>query len=416
MKKNIKLIVSALCALVAFGCSEADKMEYGKEVLVMTGTDKDAVVTFAIDDLDPSSYTYPVTVSATGKVAKRTTVQLKVDPSLVEKYNSENNTNYFPLPESAVELSTPNVVIEAGKASSSIAYVTIVDDSTMEEGRLYMIPVTIVSNDAGMDSIEASRTVYLRISRTLGFMSLNIANQASGTNGTMYSNFIFDDSLAVDLNNFTYEIKVYIADFRGNRTGTICRLCSWTAKDESRSLMLRFNENGTPAGSLQAVAPGGGIVTTTLFEEKRWYMLSFTYDGSAFRIYVDGVRDSEDSADHHNTFQRFELGMSWGGYYSSQEFRGRIAEVRVWNRARTAGQIQSSMCNVDPQSEGLVAYWRMNEGQGHIFYDRTGHGYDMDWSQTVRDTSENGNLVATPNAATRVDNGWVEDTNNRCVN
>ncbi len=66
-------------------------------------------------------------------------------------------------------------------------------------------------------------------------------------------------------------------------------------------------------------------------------------------------------------FQRFELGMSWTGYRGSQYFRGRIAEVRVWNRALSTGELQMNLCGVDSQSEGLVAYWKMNEGEGHIF-------------------------------------------------
>lgn len=417
MKKNLKLIIlSALCAVGAFGCSEADKMEYGKEVLVMTGTERLPVVTFAVDEFDPSSFTYPVTVSATGKVSRRTTVMLKVDNSLVDKYNRENNSNYFPVPEEAISFPDPYVVLEAGKASSTIANLTLTDAGALESGRTYVIPVSMVSTDGDMEILEASRTVYLRISQTLGFMSLNIANRASNANGTMYSNFIFDDSKGVDLANYTYEIKVYIADFRGNRAGTICRLCSWTSADESRSLMLRFNENGTTPGTLQAVCPGGNLVSTTIFEEGHWYLLSFTFDGNAMRMYVDGVRDVESTGDHSNRFQRYELGMSWGGYYSSQEFRGRIAEIRVWNRALSAGQIQQGMCGVDSQSDGLVAYWRLDEGSGHILHDCTGHGYDMDWSQSKRDTNESGNLTATPQAATNMESGWVKDDNNRCVN
>ena len=61
----------------------------------------------------------------------------------------------------------------------------------------------------------------------------------------------------------------------------------------------------------------------------------------------------------HYDFQRFELGMSWTGYRGSQYFRGRIAEVRVWNRALSTGELQMNLCGVDSQSEGLVAYWKM---------------------------------------------------------
>ncbi|WP_420477421.1 hypothetical protein, partial [Noviherbaspirillum sp. ST9] len=55
-------------------------------------------------------------------------------------------------------------------------------------------------------------------------------------------------------------------------------------------------------------------------------------------------------------------------------------------------EIKVGNCAVDPHLEGLVAYWKFNEGNGAIFKDATGHGYDMDWSKTVRDNAGNGTL------------------------
>ena len=52
-----------------------------------------------------------------------------------------------------------------------------------------------------------------------------------------------------------------------------------------------------------------------------------------------------------------------------------------------------NLCGVDSQSEGLVAYWKMNEGEGHIFKDATGHGYDMDWTNTAREINEGAGLT-----------------------
>ena len=71
------------------------------------------------------------------------------------------------------------------------------------------------------------------------------------------------------------------------------------------------------------------------------------------------------------------------------------------------------MCAVDPQSDGLVGYWKFNEGEGHIFHDASGHGLDMDWSKSSRDVSENGKMVATPDAANAIK--WVKDDINKCA-
>ena len=42
-------------------------------------------------------------------------------------------------------------------------------------------------------------------------------------------------------------------------------------------------------------------------------------------------------------------------------------------------EIAGGLCGVDPQSDGLVGYWKFNEGEGHIFHDASGNGLDMDW-------------------------------------
>lgn len=74
----------------------------------------------------------------------------------------------------------------------------------------------------------------------------------------------------------------------------------------------------------------------------------------------------------------FYLGASYGG---GRPLDGYIAEARVWYRALIQSEIANNMNYVDPASEGLLAYWRMNEweprtGGGNIVKDLTGHGYD----------------------------------------
>lgn len=52
-----------------------------------------------------------------------------------------------------------------------------------------------------------------------------------------------------------------------------------------------------------------------------------------------------------------------------------VSEARIWSVARSAVQIQNSMVQVSPSSEGLEAYWRLNEGEGKNFVDATGHNH-----------------------------------------
>ena len=177
--------------------------------------------------------------------------------------------------------------------------------------------------------------------------------------------------------------------------------------------MLRFGENGMDGNQLQWVSPAGSVPSSTRFAANRWYMISLVYDGSAFTMYVEGVKNATLSASGKSCkFQPFELGMSWGGYRGSQFFSGRIAEVRVWNRALSASEMANGICGVDPKSNGLLAYWKMNEGSGKIFKDVTGNGYDMDWTNTSRDDNENGTMVKHDYSSYLK---WVKDSNNKCA-
>lgn len=408
MMKYIKFGILAACAFAFAGCVEGDFFEPSPEGVVMTGTDINPMIKFAVEGEDA---TYPVTVSATGPVSEDVRVSIKIDNSLVEAYNKAYRTSYYALPDNATKLTTNEVVIEKGKTSSETSLFSIVSRDAFQDGRIYVVPVTITAvKGGGIDVVEASRTLYIRLATIMEFASLDISNYS------MYSNFIFPDEKAMELPTYTYEIKCMIHQYHAG-SEPISRLCSFTAKDESRSMMLRFCENGQDINSLQIVSPGGNIISKTRFEVNTWYTLSLAFDGSALKFYVNGVLDSELGADCSNVFQRFELGMSWGGGYpQKQRFLGRVAEIRVWDRALSAGELQLGLCAVDATTaEGLKAYWRMNEGEGHIFHDATGNGYDMDWSQTVRDNKENGVLNSFDNSS-YVEAGWVFDDKNKCLN
>ncbi|MEQ6119125.1 DUF1735 domain-containing protein [Reichenbachiella sp. MALMAid0571] len=404
MKKYINIRTLLLCAfgLVLFVACE-DDLDFGKEVILVTGTDSNPLVSFVVEDT-PSSYI--VTASATGKVDGDVKVRFALDNSLVESYNMKNKTNYYPLPESVINMDKTEAVIEAGSAASSGVTVSITSADEFHDGRTYMIPVTIESIEGGdMEVLEASKTIYLRVSRVIHYSSLDM------TNVNFYGNYYADEP--VELPQFTYEIKCYINQWHpGNEP--ISRLSNFCPIDESITNLLRFGENGQDVNSLQWVSPGGGLISSTRFNTGQWYTISLTFDGSTYIMYVDGVKDAELAGTKGTVFQRLELGMSWfdsgtasSSYPYRQRFLGRIAEIRLWDRGLTSSELQLGICGVDPASEGLLAYWKLNDGEGHVFKDATGNGYDMDWSESW----QNGNQYDKTDYV-----NWIADDENRCSN
>ena len=280
----------------------------------------------------------------------------------------------------------------------------------IQNGVQYMLPVTI-SNVDGTDFrvLESSRTIYIRLARTITFHALSMDNIS------LYSEFLFPDEKAIELPQYTYEIKCYPTNLKSDGAEQICRLCNFTGPlTGARQNMLRFNENGRPWRSLQIVTPSGGdYTTTTIFEENQWYMLSMVYDGSTYQLYINGEPDATTlTGDQSTVFQRIELGMSWTSYGGSQNFNGRICEMRVWDYPRSKSQIQGALCGTDPQSEGLRAYWKFNQSSGTTFKDETGHGYDMDWTQSIKEFTDGGGYQPNPSAAGAIN--WVKDNKNTC--
>jgi hypothetical protein len=409
MKTKIFLTWILGIVLIA-GCAEGDKFDFNKKVLYVTGADVDPLVKFVVENT-PAAYT--VTASATDKVTEKTTVTFAMDTSLVTVYNEANKTNYYPIPLSSIQIDGTQGVIEVGQAASSGITVRVVDTRDFKEGQIYMIPITIKSVQGGdMEVLNTSKTIYLRISRTVGFPSLDISNY------NVNSNFIFPDNKAMSITaGFTYEIKCYVDQWHASTSPgyQISRLCSFTSKNEQNSSMLRFGEDGNTIDALQWITPAGGVFSNTKFNTKQWYLISLVYDGNKFVMYVDGVKDTElagtVNASDETSFQRLELGMSWASTYRQrQRFLGRIAEVRAWTRALSASEIQMGICGVDPATAGLKAYWKFNEGSGYIFRDATNNGYDMDWSDTWRAPGEND--IQPIDLHTYVT--WVEDDNNKC--
>ena len=376
--------VLSLCSFaLLLSCTDGDDFDYSKNGLLITGTEQGAIQNFVVEE---TPATYPITVKTTKKTDSDLTVSLAIDPSLVENYNAVNNTSYYPIPEGSVELDDSQVIIKEGSAQSSAVNVRVISTEGFQEGRTYLIPVTI-RQSSSLEAIEASRTLFLKVARRISFYSLKTDLNAS-------SNYIFPDEKRQDLSAWTIEFKCYSNVF--GRVGDIKRVLAIEGKNEEEANMFRFGENGSAGGDvLQWVLPGGRAFSNTHFQTGRWYLVSCTYDGQNFTMYVDGIFDVTTSGSGKVCpFQRFELGMSWGNYRRSQFFNGRLAEVRLWNRALSAAEINLGLGSVDPHSEGLVAYWKMNEGEGHIFHDATGNGYDMDWTDTWRDDRENGQLVA----------------------
>jgi len=113
-----------------------------------------------------------------------------------------------------------------------------------------------------------------------------------------------------------------------------------------------------------------------------WHHITGVYDGNINEamIYLDGeLKDTHYDNDLYGPVdpgQIASLGSEAGNYYF---FNGMIDEVRIWDTAKTQIEIQNAMySSLSGNEENLVAYWKLDEGNGSTIFDYTSNNNDGD--------------------------------------
>jgi fibronectin type 3 domain-containing protein len=101
-------------------------------------------------------------------------------------------------------------------------------------------------------------------------------------------------------------------------------------------------DNNRPSTEIQ-LGSATEVRGTSALPLNLWTHLAATYDGATMRLYVNGsqvaTRNASGALQLSSGALRIGGNTVWGGEY----FRGLIDEVRVYNRALTAGEIQTDM-------------------------------------------------------------------------
>lgn len=159
-------------------------------------------------------------------------------------------------------------------------------------------------------------------------------------------------------------------------TNSIVSKDDWSAG--TRGFVLRCGANGTLSFNLgtslgwrEAVSPASSL------QLNRWQHVAGTFDGTAIKVFVDGVEKASFSFTGSINPSTFDMNIGQSAYHtaSSRPFTGWIDEVRIWEYALPAADLRQWMCrslaahhNYFP---GLLGYWTFDEGQGQLTTDRS---------------------------------------------
>ncbi|MBI5501769.1 MAG: metallophosphoesterase [Deltaproteobacteria bacterium] len=121
------------------------------------------------------------------------------------------------------------------------------------------------------------------------------------------------------------------------------------------------------------------VAGATPLEPGVWRHAAATYDGTTWRLYLDGTLDAERTVaatPRLDSVQHVGLGTAFDSSGTAEgAFAGELDEVRIWDRARTEDELAAGMAGPPGDAEGLVARWALDETAGAAAADSHG-GHD----------------------------------------
>lgn len=310
----------------------------------------------------------------------------EADESLVADYNRLFGDEAAMLPASYYSIENAETSIAAGSTRSADVTVRFRELGTLDTESLHVLPVTMRSTE-GIAMLESARTIYYVLR---GAAIINVVADLEESNYITFEKVLDGQSASCAVLN----------DMQAVTMEALVRCSDYVLEPGIKSVMgieghclIRISDNGLDPNQLQVVMPTSWGVTTNLtnaatcaIPANEWVHIAVTCDVAAGRavVYLNGevaldqsgnsfspISLGKPKSDSQGKNHYFNIGYS---YTSGRELHGEVCEVRVWNVVRTQEEIASNVYEVDPASEGLVAYWKCDEGAGDTIRDHTGNG------------------------------------------
>ncbi|MBL7738685.1 MAG: DUF4082 domain-containing protein, partial [Chitinophagaceae bacterium] len=153
------------------------------------------------------------------------------------------------------------------------------------------------------------------------------------------------DANSLDLTSgMTMEAWVYPSNLTGFKT-VICK--DRTASSYTYTLAANNNttnvNNQRPSSRIRTGTTNRTVTGTSKLTLNTWTHLASTYDGTTFRLYVNGVQVSSLAATGNIAVTTDPLRIGGTTALAAQYFAGLIDEVRIYNRALSQAEIQADM-------------------------------------------------------------------------
>lgn len=314
-----------------------------------------------------------VSVRTNQKAAQDIMAVVEQDAVLLDNYNNKMGTAYEILPAQYYELSNKEVTIASGTASANSIGIRInpLPEEITSSGKKYAIPVSIKEVSEGMTVLGSGKGVIYALDQVI-VTSAPKVNQTNQIHYTFLEDPVFE--------TWSVEMMINMSNLGTGNPGSYNNQCIFNAQaspnaGSNTAIYVRFGDTMIPGNKLQIKLCGNVAYESNItFNVNEWYHLALVYDGSKFRVYVDGQLDKESDA-NYGTFM-FNKDAIFSVNPSYFRCNMKIREVRIWDRPISQTQVKDNMYTIDPKTEGLRGYWKLNEGSGNIIHDYTGNGND----------------------------------------
>ncbi|MGL4518942.1 MAG: DUF1735 and LamG domain-containing protein [Phocaeicola sp.] len=361
--KNIYTLLLALLTLSVASC--ADSMENFDNHVYVDASVKTTTVLLK-STLPTVESTFHLAMAK--PESEIVSMQLTVDSSLVSTYNMAYYDQAEMLPAEHYTLEKGEPTIAAGSTRSTEVKIVFNNLTELDKDRVYVVPVTVTSST--VPTLASARTMYYVLK---GAALINVV-------ANMSKNLVFvtweTPSEANNLRQLTAEALIRVDEFDKNIS---------TIMGIEGHFLLRIGDSGVPSDQLQIATSSGNKTSSDLVIPKgEWTHIAVTYDADAKNlvVYLNGKNKLETSLDcgavNWGRTKTDEGNGFWIGhsYNRGRWLEGDITECRVWNRVLTQEEINATdhFYEVAPASEGLIGYWKFDEGAGNSIADYSGLG------------------------------------------
>ena len=223
-----------------------------------------------------------------------------------------------------------------------------------------IVMLFLLSAGSSINSQETELNKPVRI--TIPSQSTNMALYFDGSDEVI----VPSDASLNPTSGLTVMAWIRADDWNGNR-----RIVQKGVDDQYRLI-----DEGSLEFGLSGVTDGD--IATPLPSTEVWHHVVGTYDGSSIKLYVDSILKISQSASGSlaTSSTSLYIGNKPLSSYSGDFFKGSIDEVRIYNRALTIQEINNTMTNASPTSDGLVLYFSFETLLGSTCTDLSGYGND----------------------------------------